>query len=237
MRRPPALQAWRKLAAWRLLRRRPPSIRHVVSLAVKRSDAVWEAKNALRAYAGARRRLAHRQSGPGAGVRAADHCLANLPVPPGAIISGYWPIRDEFDVMPVMRRLSGAGYRCALPYVDKKRHVLEFREWRPGTVMLEGPFRIPEPTENAAQLTPTLLLVPLLAYDSDGFRLGYGGGYYDGALADLRAAGGPVLAVGMAFSEQLVEHVPHGDRDERMDWIVTERGAMLFAGESQKDGE
>ena len=201
------------------------------------SDAVWQAKNALREYAGARRRLAHRQSGPGAGVRAADHFLANVPVAPGAIVSGYWPIRDEFDVMPVMRRLSGAGYRCALPFVDKKRHVLIFREWRPGTVMLEGPFRIPEPTENAAVLTPSLLLVPLLAYDSEGFRLGYGGGYYDGALADLRAAGGPVRAVGMAFSEQLVERVPHGARDERLDWIVTERGAMLFAGEIQKDSK
>ena len=201
------------------------------------SDAVWQAKNALREYAGARRRLAHRQSGPGAGVRAADHFLANVPVAPGAIVSGYWPIRDEFDVMPVMRRLSGAGYRCALPFVDKKRHVLIFREWRPGTVMLEGPFRIPEPTEEAAVLTPSLLLVPLLAYDSEGFRLGYGGGYYDGALAELRAANGPVLAIGMAFSEQLVERVPHGTRDQQLDWIVTERGAMLFAGEIQKDAK
>ncbi|MFP6691343.1 MAG: 5-formyltetrahydrofolate cyclo-ligase [Alphaproteobacteria bacterium] len=201
------------------------------------SDAVWQAKNALREYAGARRRLSYRQSGPGAGVRAADHFLANVPVAPGAIVSGYWPIRDEFDVMPVMRRLSGAGYRCALPFVDKKRHVLIFREWRPGTVMLEGPFRIPEPTEEAAVLTPSLLLVPLLAYDSEGFRLGYGGGYYDGALADLRAADGPVLAVGMAFSEQLVERVPHGTRDQQLDWIVTERGAMLFAGEIPKDAK
>ena len=201
------------------------------------SDAVWQAKNALREYAGARRRLAHRQSGPGAGVRAADHFLANVPVAPGAIVSGYWPIRDEFDVMPVMLRLSGAGYRCALPFVDKKRHVLIFREWRPGTVMLEGPFRIPEPTEEAAVLTPSLLLVPLLAYDSEGFRLGYGGGYYDGALAELRAANGPVLAIGMAFSEQLVERVPHGTRDQQLDWIVTERGAMLFAGEIPKDAK
>ena len=208
----------------------------MISSAVSSSDAVWEAKNALREYAGARRRLAHRQSGPVAGVRAADHFLANVPVAPGAIVSGYWPIRDEFDVMPVMRRLSGAGYRCALPYVDKKRHVLIFREWRPGTVMLEGPFRIPEPTEAAAVLTPTLLLVPLLAYDSEGFRLGYGGGYYDGALAALRG-GGPVMAVGMAFSEQLVERVPHGERDEQLDWIITERGAMMFAKDTQKDGK
>tara|TARA_Y100000588_G_scaffold388503_1_gene488859 strand:+ start:1095 stop:1388 length:294 start_codon:yes stop_codon:yes gene_type:complete len=96
-------------------------------------------------------------------------------------------------------------------------------------MMFEGPFRIPEPTEAAAVLTPTLLLVPLLAYDAEGFRLGYGGGYYDKVLRELRAAGGPVLAIGMGFSEQMVERVPHSEKDERMDWIVTEQGAMPFA--------
>lgn len=191
-------------------------------------DEIWRAKNALREYAGARRRLAHRQSGPGAGIRAADHFLANVPVAPGEIVSGYWPIREEFDVMPLLRRLSVAGYRCALPFVDKKRHALIFRAWRPGTAMLEGPFRIPEPTEAAEVLTPTLILVPILAYDAEGFRLGYGGGYYDRALAARRAELQPVLAVGMAFAEQMVERVPHGDTDERMEWIVTEKGALFF---------
>ncbi len=151
------------------------------------SDEVWKAKSALREFAGARRRLAHRLSGPGAGVRAADHFLANIPVAPGAVISGYWPIREEFDDMPILRRMLAAGYRCALPYVDKKRHVLVFREWQPGAAMIAGPFQIPEPTPDAAEVAPTILLTPLLAYDSEGFRLGYGGGYYDGALAALRA--------------------------------------------------
>ena len=192
------------------------------------SDAVWKAKNALREYAGARRRFAHRMTGPGAGVRAADHFLANVPVVPGAIVSGYWPIREEFDVMPILRRMASAGYICALPYIDKKRHVLVFRAWRPGVAMIRGPFQIPEPTAEAAIVRPTILLTPLLAYDSAGFRLGYGGGYYDGALACLRAAGSPVMAIGMAFAEQMVEHVPHGDMDEKLDWIVTERGAMPF---------
>jgi 5-formyltetrahydrofolate cyclo-ligase len=195
---------------------------------VNNSDAVRKAKNALREYAGARRRLAHRMTGPGAGVRAADHFLANVPVAPGAVISGYWPIREEFDVMPILRRMASAGYICALPYTDKKRHVLVFRAWRPGIAMICGPFQIPEPTAEAAVVSPTILLTPLLAYDSAGFRLGYGGGYYDGALARLRAAGGPVMAIGMAFTEQMVEHVPHGDTDEKLDWIVTERGAMPF---------
>lgn len=201
------------------------------------SDDVWKAKNALREYAGARRRLAHRMTGPGAGVRAADHFLANIPVAPGAIISGYWPIRDEFDDMAILRRMSLAGYCCALPYVDKKRHVLVFREWRPGTAMIAGPFQIPEPTEAAPEVTPTILLTPLLAYDSAGFRLGYGGGYYDGALAALRAAGGRVLAVGTAFTEQMVERVPHTAKDEQLDWIVTERGAMPFERENSQESE
>ena len=102
--------------------------------------------------------------------------------------------------------------------------------------MLEGPFRIPEPTELATVLMPTLLLVPLLAFDAEGFRLGYGGGYYDKSLTELRGAGRPVLAVGIAFAEQMVERVPHSETDERMDWIVTEKGAMPFSrGTGEED--
>ena len=213
----------------------PPKPRQQISWPVNNSDAVRKAKNALREYAGARRRHAHRTAGPGAGVRAADHFLANIPVAPGAVISGYWPIGEEFDVMPILRRMSAAGYRCALPFVETLRHVLIFREWRPGAPMIAGPFQIPEPTDAAGELTPTILLTPLLAYDSAGFRLGYGGGYYDGALATLRAGVGPVQAVGMAFSEQMVERVPHGDQDEQLDWIVTERGAMPF-GRAANEG-
>ena len=208
----------------------------MITFAVTEANEVRRAKNALREYAVARRRLAQRRSGPGSGIRAADHFLANVPVAPGEIVSGYWPIREEFDVMPLLRRLSGAGYRCALPFVHRKRHALIFREWRPGTMMFEGPFRIPEPTEAAAVLTPTLLLVPLLAYDAEGFRLGYGGGYYDKVLGELRAAGEPVLAIGMGFSEQMVERVPHSEKDERMDWIVTEQGAMPFAVQAREEG-
>ncbi len=104
-----------------------------------------------------------------------------------------------------------------------------FRAWKPGARLLAGPFRIPEPLDSAPAVQPTLLLVPLLAYDSAGYRLGYGGGYYDRSIRALRARA-PVLAVGMAFSEQRVDPVPHGARDEPLDWIVSERGATPFAG-------
>ena len=122
------------------------------------SDDVWKAKNALREYAGARRRLAHRMTGPGAGVRAADHFLANIPVAPGAVISGYWPIRDEFDDMAILRRMSLAGYLCALPYVDKKRHVLVFREWQPGDELTPSDLGIPEPSADKPADAPDILL-------------------------------------------------------------------------------
>lgn len=196
---------------------------------------VADAKNALREYAGARRRLAHRLAGPAASVRAANHFLAAVPVPLGAIISAYWPIRDEFDPMPLLRRLAAAGYACALPVVDRKRHELVFRAWRPGARLLEGPFRIPEPLDSAPEVTPNLLIVPMLAFDAAGYRLGYGGGYYDRALAKLRVAGAGVLAIGIAFAEQQVERVPHTERDERLDWIVTERGAAQFEPEPEPE--
>ncbi len=186
--------------------------------------AVRDAKRALREYALARRRAADRQAGPGAGIRAADHFLSAVPVPRGAAVSGYWPIDEEFDVLPLLRRLARAGHPCCLPVVARKHSPLVFRAWQPGDALRSASFGLTEPAADAPVVSPTLLLVPLLAFDSQGFRLGYGGGYYDRSLEALRAAG-PVSAVGMAFSEQQVESVPHTETDQRLDWVVTERGA------------
>jgi 5-formyltetrahydrofolate cyclo-ligase len=191
---------------------------------VDQTVAVRDAKRALREYALARRRAADRRAGPGAGIRAADHFLSVVPVPRGAVISGYWPIDEEFDVLPLLRRLMRAGHVCSLPVVERKHCPLVFRAWRPGDAVRAGPFGLTEPAADAPVVSPRLLLVPLLAFDSQGFRLGYGGGYYDRSLAALRDAG-RVSAVGMAFSEQQVESVPHTETDQRLDWIVTERGA------------
>ncbi len=181
-------------------------------------------KQALREYAAARRVAAARAAGPGAGIRAANHFLAAVPVPLGSVVSGYAPVRDEFDVMPLLGRLARAGYGCCLPVVVSKKAMV-FRAWQPGARLMAGPFSIPEPVETAPAVRPTHLLVPLLAYDARGYRLGYGGGYYDRALGDLRAAG-PVIAIGVAYGAQCLEQVPHTDHDQPMDWIVTERGAM-----------
>jgi 5-formyltetrahydrofolate cyclo-ligase len=192
---------------------------------VPQSAAIKDRKRALREYALARRRAARRIAGPGADVRAANHYMAAVPTPAGAVVSGYCAINDEIDVMPLLIRLAGAGLVCCLPVVAGKRAPLTFRVWRPGAALATGPYRISEPLESAQQVEPTHLLVPLVAYDRDGYRLGYGGGYYDRSLHALRQTR-PVIAIGMAYTEQLVEDLPHHDHDERLDWIVTERGAM-----------
>jgi 5-formyltetrahydrofolate cyclo-ligase len=188
----------------------------------------------MREYATARRRAAHRECGWGAGVRLTQHFLSVVPVPPGSVISGYHPIDQEMDVMPLLGRLWGAGVGCGLPAITGKRQALTFRDWRPGAPLNVGPYRIPEPGADAAVVVPSHVLVPLLAYDSDGYRLGYGGGYYDRSLRELRDAK-PVLAIGIAYSEQQVDHVPHDENDERLDWIVTERGATPFNAKMRSD--
>ncbi len=198
---------------------------------MSQSAAITDHKRALREYALARRHSARRVAGPGADVRAANHYLAAVPTPPGAVVSGYCSIRDEIDVMPLLARLAGAGLLCCLPTVVGKGRPLEFRAWTPGTALSTGPFRIPEPHESAPPVRPTHLLVPLIAYDRDGYRLGYGGGYYDRSLRALRQLQ-PVVAVGMAYTEQLVHGLPRAEHDEPLDWIVTERGAMPISPEA-----
>jgi 5-formyltetrahydrofolate cyclo-ligase len=114
------------------------------------------------------------------------------------------------------------GHLCALPVVARRRAPLIFRRWAPETALVPGAHGEGVPPECAEEVVPDLVIVPGLAFDRDGFRLGYGAGYYDRTLAALRTSR-PVAAVGLAYAEQLIGHVPRGERDEPLDWIVTER--------------
>lgn len=134
---------------------------------------------------------------------------------------------EEFDDRPLLAYFASSGHPCALPVVVAKDMPLEFRRWRPGDRLVASGFGIEVPGSDAPRLQPTVLLVPLLAFDAEGHRLGYGGGYYDRSLAMLRQHG-PVLAIGVAFAGQAVDEVPHGPGDQRLDWIVTEEGASAF---------
>lgn len=143
----------------------------------------------------------------------------------GAIIGGYWPVEDEMDPRPLLGALAIAGCQCALPVVQKAGEPLCFRVWQPGDRLEPGPYAIPAPLAAAAIVIPTLLLVPLLAFDRSGHRLGYGGGYYDRTIARLRAKGA-LLAVGLAYAGQEVAAVPRTAADQALNWVVTEREAI-----------
>lgn len=145
--------------------------------------------------------------------------------PPGAVVSGYSAMRSELDPLPLMKRLSDIGHLLALPVTPPRGNPLLFRQWRPGARLVDGGFGVRVPGEEAGEVDPDILLVPLLAFDARGFRLGYGAGYYDRTLRTLRARK-PVIAVGIAYDEQKVEYVPHDDYDEQLDWVLTPSGPM-----------
>lgn len=161
----------------------------------------------------------------------ADGLLATLrreqPFEGCAIVSGFWPIKDEIDIRPLMIELFNAGCRLALPVVQGRGKSLLFRAWSPGDALEAGVFATLQPSAQHESLEPDALIVPLLACDGDGWRLGYGGGFYDRTLADLRAQRA-VKAVGVGFDAQYVAHVPHGEDDQRLDWLLTDKRACAF---------
>ncbi len=153
-----------------------------------------------------------------------DRVLADVDLPDGPV-AGYWPLGSELDVRPVLLHLHGLGRSVALPVSGPRGQALTFRDWDPALPLAAGRYGIHEPGADRPEVAPAVLLVPMLAFDRTGHRLGYGAGYYDRTLDALRAVR-PVLAVGVAFAAQEVEAVPCADHDERLDWIVTERFAL-----------
>lgn len=174
---------------------------------------------ALRDMLGA---LAAAGGGEGAEDALRRRVLEAAPLPEGAVVAGYWPMRGEIDVRPLLSVLAERGQVTALPVVTAPRAPLEFRRWRDGDALDDGPYGTRHPAASAPVVRPVCLLVPLLAFDRSGVRLGYGGGFYDRTLAALRADG-PVVAVGVAYAGQEVEALPAESHDERLDWVITER--------------
>lgn len=179
------------------------------------------AKRAARVAARSARGTAHARAGDAAAAVCA-RVLALVPGEAPVAISGYWPMGNELDVKPLLAALDRAGHIIGLPVAVARDAPLVFRRWRPGNALLDGSFGTSIPGEDNASVVPRILIVPLLAFDRAGFRLGYGGGYYDRTLAALRHAG-PVTAIGVAYADQEVASVPRGPRDQPLDAIVTER--------------
>ncbi|HYZ26573.1 MAG TPA: 5-formyltetrahydrofolate cyclo-ligase [Geminicoccaceae bacterium] len=186
-------------------------------------------KAALRAEQRRRRQAVAAQSGR-AGEAVAERLIEAFPLPSAAVVSGYWPLEDELDPRPCMTRLAAQGHPLALPRVQGRGRPLAFHAWRPGDPLLAGPFGVMEPDPDAPAVRPRVLLVPLLAFDRQGRRLGYGAGYYDLALRELRALSPLPLAIGVAFAAQEVDEVPTGPRDQPLDAVVTERAVHRCSG-------
>jgi 5-formyltetrahydrofolate cyclo-ligase len=144
------------------------------------------------------------------------------------VISGYWAIGDELDVRPALEALRRAGRTVALPVMAARGRPLAFRRWSEGAALEERMWGIREPAADAPEVVPDLLLVPLLAFDREGGRLGYGGGFYDRTLAALRADRPSTYACGVCFAAQEVARVPRGSYDERLDAVMTEEGLLTF---------
>lgn len=158
------------------------------------------------------------------GAAAAD-ALA-LDVEPGTIVAAYWPMGDEIDPRPLMRRLEQVGCRLALPVVAARGQPLEFRAFAFGDTLEPGLHGTVHPVLTSQPLVPQLILVPLLAFDRQCFRLGYGGGYYDRTLESLRQRA-QVRTIGLGFAAQEVAVIPRDGHDQRLDAIVTEAGLIM----------
>lgn len=144
----------------------------------------------------------------------------------GQPIAGYWPMRNEADPIPALQQAAAQGV-IGLPVIAAKATPLKFRIWTPGCGMERGAFGAEIPSEGA-WMTPRVVIVPLVAFDGQGGRLGYGGGFYDRTLEGLRARG-PITAIGFALDAQRLAQLPLEETDQPLDMIVTESGAQTIA--------
>ena len=159
-----------------------------------------------------------------AGLALTAHVLRDCPPPPGAVVSGFWPLGEEIDIRPLLLALHDRGNAIVLPVTPRRGDPLTFRGWRPGDVMVPERFGTMRPIGEV--MVPDILLIPLLAFDAKGGRLGYGGGFYDRTLAQLPGR----FRLGCAFTAQQVDAVPAGPYDMHLDAVATENGIIRCGG-------
>lgn len=158
-----------------------------------------------------------------AGEALARNVLEYCRPPIHASVAGFWPMGDEIDIRPLLQALHARGHALALPYTPARGQPLSFRPWRPGANLLSGRFGTSHPEDDKGT-TPDFILVPLLAFDAAGNRLGYGGGYYDRTLALLPNA----FRLGVAYGAQQVPHVPTDANDIPLHAVATEASVLRF---------
>ena len=185
-------------------------------------------KTSARAIAKCRRSSIPNRDRKRAAKQAAKSFLQNITLQQHFIISAYWPLPSELDCRPLIHTLFNDGYRIALPAVTLQKQSICFRRWQPGDSLAKSDLGVLEPLPNAEEISPNVVITPFLAINSQGFRLGYGGGYYDRALRILRETAPDLLAIGLGYSAQEVATLPYDENDEPLDWLVTEQGTRRF---------
>ena len=175
--------------------------------------------------------LAKRDALPAAERAAAAEAIAGrvfpILIPAGAVVSGYSPMKSELSPAPLMRKLTDVGAQLALPVVQGRGQPLVMRAWTFGAPLSPGVWGIREPTADAPEVFPDIMLVPLAAFDRQGHRIGYGAGYYDMTIARIRAMK-PVIAIGLAFAAQETDKIPAEPHDAPLDLVLTEREIIDF---------
>jgi 5-formyltetrahydrofolate cyclo-ligase len=164
-----------------------------------------------------------------AGAEAVAARAFPVAIQPGVIVSGFSPLKSEINPLPLMRRLAAAGAKLALPVVAGRGKPLIMRAYAFGQELNAGVWGIREPKEDAPEVEPDIMIVPLAAFDRRGNRIGYGAGYYDMTINRLRGRK-PVVAIGIAYASQEVPQVPVTPRDARLDLVLTENETIDCRG-------
>ncbi|WP_193334684.1 5-formyltetrahydrofolate cyclo-ligase [Devosia beringensis] len=188
-------------------------------------ETIEDAKAGLRRQAHAARAALSPVERAEAADRVAEHFFAGNVLQPGQVVAAYWRIRDELDCQPILLRLMEGNQTVVLPVVLGPDQPLEMRIWEQGTALYEAGFGTLAPSELAPLAEPDVVLMPLLGFDSQGTRLGYGGGYYDRTLAQMTKS--PTL-IGLAFAAQELDAIPREDHDVPLDAVITEAGLRHF---------
>jgi len=188
-------------------------------------EAIEAVKADLRKDAHAARAALSEEVRAEAAKAVAAHFFESIAYAPEDVIAGYWRIRDELDCQPILIRLMDSGQKVVLPVVEGNDAPLDLRVWEADSPLYEAGFGTLAPSDLAPRAVPDVVLMPLLGFDSQGTRLGYGGGYYDRTLAVLPKR--PML-VGLAFAAQELPHIPREPHDVPLDAIITENGVRFF---------
>ena len=186
------------------------------------TETLTDKKKLARIAAMQVRKIAHAEWSGRAPLALAAHAFPVAPTVSQKIISGFFPYQSEIDTRLLLGKLAGDGWTTCLPIVIANGEPLLFRRWLPGEPTVPGVWGIPRPPETSPELEPDVLIIPLLAFNRKGFRLGYGGGFYDRTLEKLRTLK-KIIAIGVAYAAQELDDVPHGGHDQPSNYIMTER--------------